>query len=257
MKRRPKSKAPLAVITLFFKRRFAKVSAYVEKKVKAHAPIIIATLSIAVGLVVVYIGIHPIINAPIDQDNPQLGYNSNETHLTTPDFLEAPFAVKEYYVPSGYMGDGQENRESIHVEVLENCNDREDSGDGHCTKVSYTPGEKHWGGSYWQHPHSNWGKYQGITIKNATRISFWAKGETGSEVVSFMAGGIDVLHYPHRDSFKADLGEIKLSQRWLRYDMDVSEMDLNNVIGGFAWTAADHDNPSGKITFYLDDIIYE
>ncbi len=85
-------------------------------------------------------------------------------------------------------------------------------------------------------------------------MTFWAKGETGNEIVEFKTGGIQGQKY--EDSFVKSLGRIKLSQSWKQYDIDITDQDLSSVIGAFVWVASKDTNPKG-LTFYLKDIYFE
>jgi hypothetical protein len=52
------------------------------------------------------------------------------------------------------------------------------------TRIEYKQGpEKGWAGLYWQHPDNNWGDEPGVDLTGAKRISFYARGERGGEIV--------------------------------------------------------------------------
>jgi hypothetical protein len=129
---------------------------------------------------------------------------------------------------------------------------------GHPTsiKISYAFGLKRWGGMYWQNLPDNWGDSPGsnYSTKGFSRVTFWARGETGSERVQFKAGGIDKPEKPYRDSFVATLGWVQLSKDWAQYSIDLSGKNLSSVIGGFCWVSNSDNNSSSQITFYLEDI---
>lgn len=157
--------------------------------------------------------------------------------------LPLPVNVDVYFFPSGWMGDGE-------------------YGEGYITftrsmehiKITYTPGPRGWAGIYWQFPDGNWGTQAGRNLTGAQRLTFWAKGETGTEIVEFKTGGIRGQKY--EDSFEKSLGRIKLSQSWEQYEIDLTDQDLSSVIGAFAWIASKDANPGG-LTFYLKDIYFE
>jgi hypothetical protein len=167
--------------------------------------------------------------------------------------LVAPVDVGELYVPSGFMGDGEAGGK-VQVRRVAGEKPRAGSADGLCVKVSYLPGSKGWAGVYWQHPADNWGDAPGLTIVGATRITFWAAGAKGGEIVEFKAGGINGKRY--QDSFEVSSGSLALSSDWKQYRIDLRRAKLSNVVGGFAWDATAADNPNG-LTFYLDRIRYE
>ena len=154
-----------------------------------------------------------------------------------------PVNVDTYFYPSGWMGDGEYGERYItftrSIDYI---------------KITYTPGPERWAGIYWQYPDSNWGKQPGRSLIGARKLTFWAKGETGNEIVEFKTGGIRGRKY--EDSFEKSLGRIKLSQSWKQYEIDLADLDLSNVIGAFTWVASRDANPDG-LTFHLKDIYFE
>ena len=106
----------------------------------------------------------------------------------------------------------------------------------------------------WQYPAGDWGDKPGaLDLTGAKRLSFWARGGRGGEVVSFKFG----LLGPEKafsDSARGQTGEVKLSDRWTQYQIDLKGMDLSRIKTGFCWVLA---APGQPVTFYLDDIRYE
>jgi len=155
----------------------------------------------------------------------------------------------EGFVASGWMGDYGT------VQVAQQYDQNPHSGT-YCqqwTYFSYVPMGQGWTGVYWQHPEKNWGEKPGLNLKKFTRLSFWARGETGREVVTFLVGGI---RGTYSDSAKVELTKVALSKAWKQYSINLSRENLSNIIGGFGWVASRQDNPQGCV-FYLDDIRYE
>lgn len=157
--------------------------------------------------------------------------------------LSFPVNVDIYFYPSGWMGDGEYGERFITLT----------RSDEHI-KITYTPGPREWAGIYWQYPDSNWGEQAGRNLIGAHKLTFKARGETGNEIVEFKTGGIRGQRY--EDSFEKSLGRIKLLQSWKQYEIALSEQNLSNVIGAFAWVASRDANPGG-LTFYLKDIYFE
>ena len=166
--------------------------------------------------------------------------------------LTAPVDVASRFVASGYMGDGELG--SQYVKVVPVVGEKCRGSNVPCIKVSYQRGSKGWAGVYWLFPASNWGTSPGRQIEGARKITFWAVGERGNEVVEFKAGGI--LDKPHPDSFEVTLGSVALSKEWKQYEMPLTGQNLKSVVGAFAWVATADANPKG-LTFYLDAIRYE
>ncbi len=92
---------------------------------------------------------------------------------------------EETFVPSGYMG----YTEAIRMNPA--CDTQPHSG-SHCLKVTYLAGDA-WGGVLWQSPPNDWkgAAPGGLNFQNAAQLEFWARGETGTEVVSFLIGAIE------------------------------------------------------------------
>lgn len=156
------------------------------------------------------------------------------------------------YIPAGRMGDwGDVRFDSLWEGGVE--------GSLSCIRIEYlaraTQGNG-WAGLYWQKPPGNWGHVRdgGRNLEGAKKLVFWARGETGREIISqFMMGGIQGK-YPDTDH--TAIGPIYLEKEWKRYEISLKGRDLRRIAGGFAWTAELADNPGGAV-FYLDDIKYE
>lgn len=134
----------------------------------------------------------------------------------------------------------------------------------------------YWGGWYFQNgvlhagdtqPRCNWGDYPGagFDLTGATKITFWARGEKGKEEIEFFAGGVGRDPFtgepvkPYPDSFRRvpPVGTVTmLTKEWKKYTIDLTDLNLGYVVGGFGWVANATNNPSGA-TFYLDDIQYD
>ncbi len=159
------------------------------------------------------------------------------------------------FVPTGQMGDAEAGTDHVQIATGHATDPHSDPS---CIQVSYTPGTQGWAGVYWQNRSGNWGEHPGEDLKRAgyKRLTFWARGESGGEVVEFKAGGIDAPRTEHKDSFVATTGGITLGKEWNQYTLDLASQDLTSVIGGFCWIASANSNPDG-LTFYVDDIQYE
>ncbi|MBL7069045.1 MAG: hypothetical protein ISS34_04235 [Candidatus Omnitrophica bacterium] len=156
------------------------------------------------------------------------------------------------FIPSGWMGDYGDMK--FNPNWKDNVHSRKS-----CIRIEYTAEAKQgnrWAGIYWQNPENNWGMREGggFDLEKAAKLTFWARGEKGGEAIrEFKMGGISGA-YPDTDT--ASIGPVTLTQEWQQYTIDLTELDLSYIIGGFAWVASALDNPDGMV-FYLDDIIYE
>jgi hypothetical protein len=164
--------------------------------------------------------------------------------------------IASFFTPSGFMGDGELGRRYIEFSAA-------DSTAPHsaptCIRVSYSPGPNGWAGIYWQNLPDNWGDRPGTNYsgRGFSKVTFWAKGARGSEVVEFKAGGIDNSNRRYRDSFTATTGRMTLTTEWRQHEIDLRGLNLTSVIGGFCWVVSRDYNPGGPVTFYLDDIYIE
>ncbi len=172
------------------------------------------------------------------------------------------------FSPSGYMGDFKDLKIDLY-------NKQEPFSGNTCIKIVYKNSESKkvgWAGLYWLDPADNWGdKPGGYDLRNADRLTFWARGEKGGEKISlFQIGGI-ISEY--RDVGIRSIGPVILSRDWQQYTISreglapklivskgdpswVKEMEpLSRIIGGFCWVA--NMNGNQDIIFYLDEIKYE
>lgn len=177
--------------------------------------------------------------------------------ITSQISLKAPFYVSDYFVPSGWIGDGEFARKYIqYEEIFRNKIPCPEDTDGTCIKIIYSPGVIQWGGIFWQSSPNNWGEKPGKYIKDATRISFWARGQKGGEKIEFLAGGIESPGKVYKDSFKATTSVLTLTNQWKKYTIDLKNKDLSSVLNAFGWMTRKDLNPDG-LMFFIDEMRYE
>ena len=178
------------------------------------------------------------------------GGSSEKTTLPFSVYSDAG-AADNHFMPTGWMGDFG----AIELDDKFPTNPRSGAT---CIKIAYS-GQKTqgsgWAGIYWQHPANNWGnKPEGYDVTGATKLTFWARGEAGSEHINkFKAGGITG---EHPDSGTAELTNVVLTTEWRQYTIDLAGKNLSKIAGGFCWATDTAHNPTGMI-FYVDDIRYE
>ena len=160
-------------------------------------------------------------------------------------------AKDNHYIPSGWMGDTGD------IKLNDQTADNPHSG---TTSIQFVYSAKKsqgqgWTGVYWQNPANNWGnKKGGFDLTGMTKLTFWARGAKGGEVIQrVMIGGIKGT-YP--DSVMVEMGPIELTDTWKQYTVNLVGKDLSYINGGFGWTMTADLNPDGAI-FYIDDIKYE
>jgi hypothetical protein len=156
-----------------------------------------------------------------------------------------------YYIPSGYMGDTRD----IFLKQTRDVK-KVYEGKGASLEIVYTPkGQEGWSGLYWLEPANNWGNVQGgFNLKGAVRITFWARGLKGGEVLSEVKVGGIKGKYP--DSDIASLKNIGLTTEWEMYEIDLKDKKMSHIAGGFCIILDRYNNPEGA-TVFIDNIIYE
>ncbi|MDD5465801.1 MAG: hypothetical protein PHP73_05630 [Candidatus Omnitrophica bacterium] len=160
-------------------------------------------------------------------------------------------AKENHYIPSGWMGDYGDIK----------MNDQSaDNPHGGTTSIQFIYSAKKsqnqgWAGVYWQNPSNNWGnKKGGFDLTGMTKLTFWARGAKGGEVIQkVMVGGIKGT-YP--DTAMVEMGPIELTNAWKQYTVNLVGKDLSYVNGAFGWTSTADLNPEGA-AFYIDDIKFE
>lgn len=163
-------------------------------------------------------------------------------------------SLDNHFIPSGWMPATAAKDLKLNV----NWENYSFSGSS-CIRTEYTNNSgTRWAGIYWQQPANNWGTVPGagFNLQNAAKLTFWARGEQGGEVINeFKIGGI--ASGEHIDSDSASIGPVQLTKEWVKYEIDLRGRDLSYIVGGFCWaTNIDVNNPEG-IIFYLDEIKYE
>jgi hypothetical protein len=158
-----------------------------------------------------------------------------------------PFAVDDWYGPSGYMGDGEHPGAITDAQTCMPA--RPSTWMGNCHLYTWTPSGTAWAGVYWQYPDGNWGDQPGLPIPaGATQISFQAWGANGGEKVDFMVGMMAV------DGFEAKQMGIELTTQPQKFTLSLAGASYARVVGGFGWVAKDATAP---VTFGIDDIRWE
>ena len=149
------------------------------------------------------------------------------------------------FIPSGYMGN------TGAIKMNPGCTVQPHSGKT-CLEAQYTAATQ-WGGVVWQNPANNWGaKPGGYNLSGAKTLSFWARGDKGGEVVTFVYGLV-AKNKPNGDTSTGKLDSVHLTKAWKKYTISLAGHNMSHIITGFAWTLGAQGRP---VTFYLDDIRY-
>lgn len=197
--------------------------------------------------------------------------------LPVPNTDTLPFAVDTAvrFIPSGYEGD----RSAVTMPTDPTCNGNRSGSSalGSCHPVTYKPlapgvGVAGWAGVLWQHPVNNWGTAPGYGIPpGATKVSFWARGARGGEVVTFLVGFRvnPSPSAPCTDAFSGSLNQT-LTTAWTQYTISLGGQTYGpGVISPFGFVLAAAGQPVGDagagdggagalaVSFFVDDIEWQ
>ena len=101
----------------------------------------------------------------------------------------------------------------------------------------------------------------GLDLSHADALRFYARGESGGEVVEFFTLGFGydgehgnrIVDYPD-SAKKQSLGFVTLSDQWTEYVIDLSGLDLSDICCGFGFVCSGTKTGSASNVFYLDEI---
>jgi len=164
---------------------------------------------------------------------------------------ELPLVLFADGQPTPYIWSGWEGKLDA-IAMDEKCMDNPHTG-ATCMKCSFKSNDN-FGGIVWQSPANDWGDLPGgKNLTGATKLTFWARGDEGGEVVNFSLGVLG-KDKPFHDSDSAALKDVELTKDWKQYTIDLTGKDLSCIKTGFVWIVGSKGKP---VTFYLDDIQYE
>jgi hypothetical protein len=161
-------------------------------------------------------------------------------------------AVDTNFLPTGWMGEvgGLKSVDCTIARALPGAL-------GNCHEITYSPaaGGDGWVGVNWQNPSNYWTDppepFVGYPMPcGAVRITFYARGKMGGEVVDFWGGN---------KAYAAQRAKVKLTTTWTKYIMGFNGDPDDNVTLGFGWsTGADSVGGVGAAGgFYIDNILWE
>ncbi|MCA6070903.1 MAG: hypothetical protein LE168_00700 [Endomicrobium sp.] len=122
-----------------------------------------------------------------------------------------------HFASSGWMGD----YDDVKISLFDTDRPREVGR--HVIKVTYNAKMAHGVGDGLAFAGNNWQiigvKKGGYNLTGAKRLSFWANGTNGGEIITeFKMGGI-TGEFP--DSDFASIGTVTLAKEWTRYAIDI------------------------------------
>ncbi len=180
--------------------------------------------------------------------------------------VKLPFYVSDQFVPTGFMGDSTASMSAITLahDAATCKSPRTPNAGGDCFTATWAPNlgdaGAAWAGVYWQSPANNWGSKPGKAIApGATKVTFYAAGKAGGEVIQLCAGGVNAngasATLPYGDTFTVKQPAITLTTTWTQYELSLEGTTYTTVLGGFCWVTST--TATESVTFYVDDIQWE
>lgn len=171
---------------------------------------------------------------------------SEESSDDESETLNAPFSVAKHFEPT-LWGEA----ENVVLEADYSAESRPGDADGKCLRLVYEPGPTRWAAVYWQ-PRREAGIRTGKAVSGASRVTFWAKGDKGGEVIDAKGAGTPAV------VLLKDSKIMTLSGGWQHFEIELGDADLSDVDGAFGvkWRSFESENPDG-LTVFLDEIRYE
>jgi hypothetical protein len=119
-----------------------------------------------------------------------------------------------------------------------------------CIRIAHH-GVDRWGSVFW--PARIVDARGRVNLAGASRIAFWARGETGDEHVDFKFSAVpESIAVSMTGPIR--LRGVRLSREWQRYEIDLLNRNLGTVKLGVALSVVARDRPA---TVYIDDIVVE
>ena len=173
-----------------------------------------------------------------------------------------PFFVSDQFVASGFMGDY--TGLTVSQDPTKCKSPRQPNAGGFCYTATWVPkigdAGSDWTGVYWQSPANNWGAKPGKPISSgATKVTFYAAGAVGGEILSISVGGINAngasASLTYGDSFDVKQPPITLTTAWTQYTVSLSGTSYTSVLGAFCFVVTAMTNTSES--FYIDDVQWQ
>jgi hypothetical protein len=131
------------------------------------------------------------------------------------------------------------------------------SGDT-CVRVDIQWLEPFWAGCAVSCLPDYWGEKpaKAYDLRKAKKLVFHARGLKGGETIQIKAAITGDKKYGDSAQDAPASKWLKLTTKWQRFELDVSDCDLSRVVTPFCFVANKENNPQ-PITFFLDEIFYE
>lgn len=165
-------------------------------------------------------------------------------------------------IPSGWMADA--NTTAVSLVGGTYC-----KFDIECSFIGYDIANRKegWAGFAWQvvpqGEKDNWGEHKGkdLSGRGYKSLRLWSKMEPGSAPrarIEFKSGGnVDAkFATTNRPSYLVSTGLVPVDSDWKEFCLDLSHLDLRNVVSPFTVVISAAFNPPTRIGVYIDGVNY-
>jgi hypothetical protein len=171
-----------------------------------------------------------------------------------------PLVIRDRFAEKEVAGDAEAG--SRFFKVDENFVDPENHCE-FCTRVEYTPGPQGTAGFSYE-------DLKGLDLSNAKKARFWVMGEEGDEKIKFKLAGksLDKLEdklgkLPDKlaksifknERFALTTEQVTLDDKWKKYEVDLSGVDLKDITHPFAFELAG--NSGQKQVLFIKGVVYD
>ena len=175
-------------------------------------------------------------------------FSSQPSLVVSAQASQLPIDVKESFKNVEKTGDAKKTPsklliDSDFVDPDEHCE--------FCYRLQYTPGSQGQAGVLFESDNA-------IDLKDAKRMTFWARGDLGGEKIQISAAGKKSSSSGASDGVKFGVTstDLTLPKTWKKYEVDLSGLDMTGVTHGFG-LKMNKGNDAGDKVIYLKYITYD
>lgn len=161
---------------------------------------------------------------------------------------QLPVDVKESFVKMAKTGDAKKTPSKLQIDADfvdpdEHCE--------FCYRLQFTPGTQGQGGVLFE-------ASEPLNLKDAKRMTFWARGDLGGEKIQVSAAGKKSSLAGASDGVKFGVTstDLALVKEWKKFEIDLSGVDLTSVTHGFGLKMNKGNDGSDKV-IYMKYITYD
>ena len=184
----------------------------------------------------------------------------HEEHAQKAEAAILPLMIRDRFTAKQMAGDAVSGSQflKINEEFLDPENHCE-----FCTRVEYVPGPEGVAGFSYE-------DLIGLDLSGAKRASFWVMGEEGGEKIKFKLAGKSLDKIEDKpgklkskltksifksERFALTTEEVTLGDDWKKYEVDLSDVDLEEITHPFAFELSK--NGVEKQVLYIKGVIYD